>query len=168
MIAKPIQNRLNEQVAVEFGSHYQYLSMAAHFQGQSMGGISHWFLTQAREEAGHAMKIYQYVLERGGTAELAAIPAPKQDWATVLEAFRDALAGEQQVSAKIGTLIDLAKLEKDHATEIFLQWFVTEQVEEESLVSDAVAQLELIEDSKVGLYMFDQKLSERPAPQPAP
>ena len=115
----------------------------------------------------HAMKFYGFILERNGQVTLAQVEAPQTQWDSPLEAFEGAYAHEQKITGLINGLVDLAVTEKDHATEAFLQWFVTEQVEEEANVSTIVDQLKLVGGEGVALFMLDQQLAQRPPAAPA-
>ena len=161
MLTERMSLALNDQLNAELASSYTYLSLAAHFGAQSLPGRSHWFRTHAEEERAHAMKIFDYILARGGTVALAAVPAPPAAAASPREAFADAFREESEVSGAIDALVEVAMAEKDRATQVFLDWFVTEQVEEEALFSELLTQINRIGDSDVGLFVFDQKLAER-------
>jgi len=163
MLNPKLEEALNGQLNAEMFSSYLYLSMAAHFEATTMPGMAAWMRVQAQEETIHAMKFYDYILERNGKVTLAQIDAPKTEWSSPAEAFEDAYAHEQKITRLINGLVDLAVAEKDHATETFLQWFVTEQVEEEATVSTIVDQLQLVGDNGVALYMIDGQLSQRTA-----
>jgi ferritin len=119
---------------------------------------------QAQEELAHAMKFYAFINQRGGRVALAAIEAPPSEWDSPLAVFEQTLAHEQKVTALINELVELALQEHDHATQIFLQWFVSEQVEEEESAGGVLEQLKLMGDSKRGLFMIDRELAKRPAP----
>lgn len=161
MLSKTMEEALNKQVNAELYSSYLYLAMAADFESKNLPGIAHWLKAQAREEYGHAMKIYEHINDRLGRARLAAIAAPPEEWASPLAAFEAVLAHERKVTGLINGLVELAAQEKDHATGIFLQWFVTEQVEEEKSADAIVAQLRMIGESAHGLIMLDRALAQR-------
>jgi ferritin len=161
MISEKMQKAINEQIQAEMGSSYLYLSMAACFHSVTMDGMAQWMHVQTREENGHAMKFFKYLIERGGNVELLALEKPKMVWASPLEAFKDAYAHEQYITGRINNLVKLAMDEGDTATVFFLQWFVTEQVEEEANTSKIVKMLEMIGDSKNGLFMLDHNLGKR-------
>ena len=161
MLTQRMNTALNSQLNAEFSSSYTYLSLAAYFAEQSLPGFSHWFRTHAEEERAHAMKIFDYILARGGNVELISVPAPPQLGTTAQEVFAGAFQEESEVSSAIDALVEVAIAEKDRATQVFLDWFVTEQVEEESLFTDLMMQINRIGDSEVGLFVFDQKLAER-------
>lgn len=162
MISKKMQDALNNQINAEFYSSYLYLAMAAHFEDTNMNGFANWMSMQSAEEYGHAMKIYNYLNEVGAKVELSAIDKPKSGWKEPVDAFKDALEHEKKVTKMINDLADLSVEEKDHATNIFLHWFVTEQVEEVASVEDIVNKFELIGDNKGALFMFDRELGQRP------
>ena len=161
MISKNIQTALNKQLNAEFYSSYFYLSMSAYFEAKDLQGFAKWFRMQADEEYAHAMKIFDYVYQVGGEVALQKIDGPKTKWNSFLEVFKDTFEHEQKVTKSINTLVDLAQKEKDHATVNFLQWFVSEQVEEEATAQMNVKKMEMIGDSKSGLFMLDNELGSR-------
>ncbi|HDQ93534.1 MAG TPA: ferritin [Synergistetes bacterium] len=163
MISKKMQDALNKQINEELFSSYLYLSMSADFQSRNLSGAASWMAVQAEEERSHAMKFYHYLIERGGEIELLPIEKPQKSWKTPLEAFKDAEKHEQHITKCIHDLVDLAVHEKDYATQNLLQWFVNEQVEEEASVGEVVAKLEMVSDSKNGLFMMDRELGKRAA-----
>ncbi len=167
MLSKKMEDALNKQCNAELYSAYLYLSMVAYFQSLNLPGSANWMTCQTQEEVLHAMKFFNFVNERGGRARLSAIEGPKVDWKSPLEAFEDALKHEQKVTGLINDLADLAVSEKDHATQAFLQWFVTEQVEEESSVGEVVNKLKLAGDNSGALLMIDQELARRVFVYPA-
>ncbi len=158
---KKVLTALNKQITAELYSAQLYLSMAAYFYSESLDGMAHWMRIQADEEQTHAMKLYDYVHERGARVTLSAIEKPPADWAAPIDAFTDAYKHEQKVTALINKLMNLAKTESDHATAIFLEWFVTEQVEEEANVSKIVDRMKLMQDAPGGLFMMDNELAGR-------
>ncbi len=161
MIKTRVENALNDQMNKEFYSYYLYISMAAHFDSNNMKGFGHWLKTQAKEEVSHAMKLYEYLLSRGGKVILQSIEAPPSDWKGHKDVFEDAYRHEQKVTGLITKLIELAKSEKDHPTEVFLQWFVSEQVEEEATAHEVLQKLQLIGDDGSGLFVLDGELGKR-------
>ncbi|MFH1090275.1 MAG: ferritin [Pseudomonadota bacterium] len=161
MLSQKMQAALNEQINAESYSAYLYLSMGAYFESLGLNGFAAWMGAQAREEVFHAFKIYTFINDRGGRVRLKAIEAPPTEWASPLAAFQDALAHEQKVTGLINSLVDMSREEKDHASDIFLQWFVTEQVEEEDSVGDVVLKLKLIGDEGNALFMMDKELGLR-------
>lgn len=161
MIDKKIQNALNEQINAEMASAYLYLSMSAWFDSINLKGMAHWMRIQSKEEMGHAMKIFGYINERSGRVELSTVQGPAQEWASPLAAFEAAYSHERGISSRFDRLMELAQSEKDHATVIFLQWFVTEQVEEEAAASEAVEKLKMAGDNKGALYILDREFGAR-------
>ncbi len=161
MLKKKMLKALNEQINAEMFSAYLYLSMEAYYQSISLGGFASWMRVQAQEEMTHAMKFYDFVNERGGKVTLEAIDKPESTWETPLAAFEAVLQHEEHVTDLINNLVDLAITEKDHATNNFLQWFVSEQVEEEASASEIVEKLKLIRDNPSALFMVDSELGTR-------
>lgn len=163
MIQKKMEKALNEQINAELYSSYLYLSMSAYFSSINLNGFSTWMRTQAQEELMHAMKFYDYIIERGGIVTVTGIEAPPIEWDSPLDVFQYTYEHEQKVTGLINDLVDLAASLNDHATTAFLQWFVTEQVEEEASASEIVETLQLIGDSKQGLFMVDKEMGQRPS-----
>jgi len=161
MLSKKLEDALNKQVNAEFWSGYLYLSMSAHFAKDGKSGFANWFKVQAQEESEHAMKLFDYVLTRGGAVTLKPIDKVPHTWKSPLEAFKAALAHEKKVTAMINDLVTLANEEKDYATVSMLQWFVDEQVEEEDTAQSYVDSLEMIKDNGFGIYTLDKELKER-------
>lgn len=166
MLSKKMQDALNDQITAELYSSYMYLSMAAHFESANLKGFANWMHVQAHEEYMHAMKFYHHILERRGKVTLAGVDAPPNKWASPLAAFEGVFAHEQKVTGLIDKLVKLAAAEEDAATGIFLQWFVTEQIEEEASADHIVFQLRAIKDSPQGLFMLDSVLGVRKAGHP--
>jgi ferritin len=161
MLKPSIQDACNKQINAELFSSYLYLSMASYFESKSLPGMASWMRVQAREELAHAMKFFDFVNERSGLVVLKSIGAPKTGWDSPLQAFEDAFKHECGITGLINGLVDLAVSEKDHATQAFLQWFVTEQVEEESTADAIVAKLKMVGDHSMGLVMLDKELAGR-------
>lgn len=161
MIKEKVVSALNDQINKEFYSSYLYLSMAAYFESTNLRGFAHWMRVQAREENGHAMKLYDHLVERGGRVTLSSIAAPPSKWKSPQEVFEQAYRHEQEVTESINTLVNLAKSEKDHATEVFLQWFVNEQVEEEAVANDILQKLKLVGHEGNAIFMIDRELAKR-------
>ena len=161
MISKTMESALNRQVNRELYSAYLYLSMSAYFETASMKGFAKWLRLQAKEEQGHAMKIYDYVIARGGVVSLEAIEAPKAKWASAGKVFEEVYAHEQKVTGMINNLVDIANKEKDHATFEMLQWFVKEQVEEEENASEIVNQITILGDVVGHLFWLDHQLGKQ-------
>lgn len=162
MISDRMEAELNEQVNKEFYSAYLYLAMAAYCTTIGLPGFSHWMRLQYEEETMHVTKMYDYILDQGGEVHLKAIEEPPKTYGTPLEIFEQTLEHEQFVTRSIHKLMSLAIEENDYATQAFLQWYVTEQVEEESSVQDVLNPLRMVGNDKGGLMMIDQKLSGRP------
>jgi ferritin len=156
-----MQNALNGQINAELYSSYLYLGMSTYFQSIDLNGFAHWMRIQAQEELGHAVKFYDYIQDRQGKVELKTISAPPAKWESPLAAFKDAHAHEQKITALIGKLVDLALAERDHATNTFLQWFVSEQVEEESNAKKAIDSLKIVGKDGSGLFLLDREMSQR-------
>lgn len=161
MLNKKLELELNKQVNAEFFSAYLYLSMSAFLASKNLSGFSNWMKVQFEEEQFHALKLYQYILDRGGRVELEKIEKPKTEWTNIVNVFEEVLAHEEKITSLINNLVDLAIQEKDHATVNMLQWFVEEQVEEEANASDLLGQLKLIQGKGSGLYMIDKELKQR-------
>ena len=167
MIGKKIQDALNEQINAELYSAYLYLSMVAYFESVNLPGFATWMRAQTQEEVVHAMKLYDYLNERGGRVILKAIAEPATEWKSPLAAFEAAYKHEQKVTGLINELVNLAIEEKDHATNMFLQWFVNEQVEEENSADAVVQKLKLMADAPGGMYMLDNDMGQRVFTPPA-
>jgi ferritin len=163
-----MQDALNGQCNAELYSSYLYLSMSGYFQNINLGGFATWMRVQAQEELVHAVKFYDFVHERGGRVLLRPIEGPPTEWDSPLAAFEAAYAHEQKVTGLINDLVELALEERDHATNIFLQWFVTEQVEEEDSANEVVQKIKLMGDARGGLFMLDRELGQRTFTPPAP
>ena len=161
MLSEKLQDALNGQLNAELYSSYLYLSMSAHFQSINLGGFANWMRVQAQEELVHVMKFYDYVNERGGRVTLGPVEGPPTEWKSPLAAFEHAYEHERKVTGLINDLVDMAAEERDHATGGFLQWFVTEQVEEEATADAVVQKLKLVGDAGSGLFMLDQELGLR-------
>ncbi|MEN8254423.1 MAG: ferritin [Verrucomicrobiota bacterium] len=166
MISEKMQDALNEQVNKEFYSAYMYLAMSAYCNTIGLPGFSSWMRMQFEEESLHVTKMYDYILDQGGRVHLKQIDEPPQEYGSPLDVFEKTLEHEQYVTGLIHKLMDLAIEEKDYATQTFLQWYVTEQVEEEANVNDIVAPLRMVGDDKGGLMMIDQQLAKRVPPAP--
>lgn len=158
---KKVVDALNEQIGAELHSAYVYLAMSAHFSERNLDGFAHWMKLQAGEEVGHAMRLYTHVLETGGHIELQPVEAPPSKFGSPKEIFAAALEHEKKITKMIHELFDLAREEDDYATELMLQWFVTEQVEEEDSAGRAVEQLDMAGESTAALLMLDQRFGQR-------
>ena len=164
MINEKVEKALNDQVNAEMYSSYMYLSMSAYFESIDLPGFAQWMKVQSQEEMVHTMKMYDYIIERGGRMKFSTIEAPPAEWDGTEDVFKETLAHEQMVTGLINNLVDIALAEKDHATNIFLQWFVSEQVEEESTVSSVLQHLKMVGDHGHGLFMMDRELGMRGGP----
>lgn len=165
MIGHKVEGALNDQIRKEFYSSYLYLSMAAQFESMNLKGFAHWMQVQAAEETKHGMKIYGHMNERSGRVILQPIDAPPSKWKSAKEMFTQAYHHEQQVTASINKIVELARSEKDNATEAFLQWFVTEQVEEEASTNEIMQKLQVLGDNAPALLMMDAEMHKRASAQ---
>ncbi|HOH46475.1 MAG TPA: ferritin [Candidatus Cloacimonadota bacterium] len=166
MISKSLNKAINNQINKELFSEYLYLSMSAWFAKENLDGFANWMLVQAQEEHFHAMKFFNYVIERGGEVELLAIEKPAKEFKNPLNAFKAALEHEGFITKSINELMDLAIKEKDHASRSFLQWYVDEQVEEEANADRIVNQLKMVGDHMQGIFMLDRELGQRTYTEP--
>jgi ferritin len=161
MLTKKLLAGLNKQLNNELYSAYLYLSMSSYAGSIGLKGSANWFFVQYQEEMVHAMKFFTFINSRGEHTELAAIAAPPTKFNSLLEMFEKTLVHEQFITASINELTDLALAEKDHATNIFLQWFITEQIEEEENDRDIIGKLKLIGNNGQGILMLDSELAAR-------
>jgi ferritin len=159
-----VQRAINEQIRHELESGYLYLAMCAHFEAANYPGFARWMRIQAREELGHAMRLFDYVHDRAGRIELQAIARPPADFDTPLSIFEAAFEHEKSVTRLIHKLNETAAFKNDYATQVFLQWFITEQVEEEKSASLAVEQLRMAGSAPAALLMLDGKFGARADP----
>jgi ferritin len=161
MIKEKILKALNKQINEELYSSYAYLAMSAHFKLASLDGFAHWYRLQSEEEYGHAMKILDYINTRDGKVTLMKVDSPKAAWKAPIEIFKESYDQEVFVSKSINGIVELSLAEKDYATNNFMQWFVSEQVEEESSALKLLDRMKLIGDNKNGLLMLDRELGMR-------
>ncbi len=161
MITEKMQEAFLAQINKELFSEYLYLSMKAYFADKNLKGFVNWLAIQVQEEHAHAMGMFDYVIERGGRITLDTIEKPKNNWANPIEAFKDVVAHEQYITSQINELYDVADSEKDRAAQLFLNWYVKEQVEEEASAGDILAHLELIGNDTKALLDLDKELSAR-------
>jgi ferritin len=168
MIGAKMEEALNQQLNAELYSSYLYLSMAAYFESTDLSGFANWMRVQAQEELTHAMKFYDYIVQRGGRVILTTIEAPPSEWESPLSVFEQVYEHEKTVTGLINQLVDLAVSETDHASNNFLQWFVEEQVEEEESSGGVLQKVRLVGADPGGLYMLDSKLGQRVFNPPAP
>lgn len=156
-----MEKGLNDHIGEEMYASYLYLSMAAFCHGQGLNGFAHWLKIQSKEEWGHAMKLYDFIVQRGGGVQLQAIPKPPADFGSVHPMMKKVLEHEQKVSALLNKLYEEAGRLKDHATTVMLQWFINEQVEEEAQVQDILTQLKYISDKSSAIFFLDRHLGKR-------
>ena len=160
MLSDKLQKALNDQINAELGSAYQYLAMAAHFDAANLEGSARWMRRQSREEVSHAMKIFDFIHDRDGKVALKAVAQPKGQFASSLAVWEAVLKQEQHVTALINGLYRLAGEEKDYPTQAMLQWFVTEQVEEEKTARTILEQVRMIGPSSSAIYFLDRHLGK--------
>lgn len=153
--------RLNKQINAELYSSYLYLAMSAYCASKSLNGFAHWFRLQAQEEQMHGLKIYDFVIDREGEIRLESIAEPLSRFESIVDVFEKAHAHEKHVTTLLNDLAGFAQKENDYATAIFLQWFITEQIEEEATVRDILERLKMIGSSGDGLLMMDHALGQR-------
>jgi ferritin len=161
MLKKRMVDAFNAQINREMYSAYLYMAMSAHSTVLGLKGFANWFMVQYHEEMLHAMKMFDYLLRQTAGIKLQSIAEPPSTFESPLDMFQKTLIHEQGVTKNINDLMELAIAEKDHASQIFLQWYVTEQIEEEENDNDIIAQLKLIGDNGQGLMMLDKELSAR-------
>jgi len=161
MLKKIVQDALNEQIKAELESAYIYLAMSAYSEAVNLRGFAKWMRAQSREEVGHALKLFDYVNDRGGRVILQAVAQPPVDYQSVLDMMEHTLRHEQKVSALINQLYELALKENDYPTQAHLQWFITEQVEEEKTAQEIVEQLKMIGNHAPALLMLDRQMGQR-------
>ena len=164
MFNKKIHNEMNDQIQRELESAYIYLSMAAYLDSANLPGMAQWMKMQFQEEQAHALKYYDFVIDRGGRVTLQPIGQPPVEFQSPLDVFEKSLAHEQKITGHINDLYALAIEERDYASQILLQWFVEEQVEEEKNVGDVVDTLKMIGDNTHALLMLDRELGQRQPP----
>jgi len=161
MISKTMQDSLNAQINLEQSSAQLYLAMSAHCEVASFRGFAHWLKVQAGEETAHALKLIDFLLDRGGQLSLRPIPAPPTEYGGVIDVFEKTLAHERGITTRINALFEQARTEKDYAAEVVLQWYVTEQVEEESQVGQIVDHLHAVGDKGGGIWYLDSRMAKR-------
>jgi ferritin len=156
-----VKSLINDQIRNEFHAAYLYLAMAAHFETHGYEGFAKWFRLQAREESGHAMRLFDYLVERNEAIELKQIDQPPKSFGSPQEAFRAALEHERKVTGQINAIYEAAQKAGDYPTQIMLQWFIEEQVEEEQSTGRAVEQLEMAGENRAALLMLDSRFGAR-------
>ena len=164
MISPKMEEAINQQINAEMYSAYLYYAMANYFESVSLKGFANWMRVQAQEEMIHAVKFTTFLNDRGGRVKFKVIAEPPFEWKSPIDAFETVLIHENKVTGLINDLVNLSIQEKDHAANTFLQWFVTEQVEEEANDKEIIDQLKLIGDDKSGLFMINRELALRPSP----
>jgi ferritin len=161
MLTSEIETAMNRQIGAELASAHLYLAMSAYCEAESLPGSAHWFRIQADEERAHAMRFFRHVVDRGGRVRLEGLDAPPAAFGSPREALERALEHEREVTSMIDALYALAVRHDDYASQVFLQWFVQEQVEEEKQVSELVRILSAVEDDPVSMLVFDRELGGR-------
>lgn len=161
MLTKNLQTAIVEQLNKEFHSAYLYLGMSAYCSKEGFNGASSWFLIQYQEEVAHGMKMFKYLEDQGAEIQLPEIKGVKVNFKSFLEVFKKALSHEQVMTKNLNNLSDMAMKEKDHATYNLLQWYVTEQVEEESTLNEIIDHISLVGENGFGLYTIDKELASR-------
>lgn len=161
MISKAMQDAINVQINKEMFSSYLYLSMAAYFENTGLPGAAKWMYVQSGEETEHAMKLFAHLIDRGGKVSLGAIAAPDAEWAGPMAAFKAVYEHEQYITKSIYSLYEVAVAEKDYPAQILLQWFISEQVEEEKNASVIIHQLKMIDAHGTAVLMLDKQLGKR-------
>jgi len=158
---KKLEKAFNDQIKHELYSAYIYLAMAAYFETKNLRGFAHWMKIQYKEEVSHAMKMFEFLSDRGVKVLLQAIPQPALDFSSALEVFEETLKHEQKVTGLIHALYELAQKNSDHASSVFLQWFISEQVEEEKSADEIIQTLRMIKSEGAPLIMLDRELAKR-------
>lgn len=167
MLSKLVQDKINEQINNELSSSYSYLAMAAYCEHMHFTGCAHWLRIQSQEEQTHAMRLFNFLIARGGRVVLSEISAPQKDYESIIEVFRATLAQEQQVTSQIDSLYEMALKEKAFAALVELEWFIQEQVEEEKSARDILHKFEMVEGDPAALVDLDERLGARPAEESA-
>jgi len=161
VLKKSVEDALNKQLNAELYSAYLYLAMSAYCETIPMKGFAKWLRIQSEEEKNHGMKFFDYIIEAGGTVQLARIDAPKGEWNSVGEVFEQVYEHEKKVTGMINNLMDIAVREKDYATQNFLSWFVKEQVEEEANASEILARIKMLKDIAGHMFWLDKEIGKR-------
>lgn len=159
--SKGLQQAMNDQIRKEFESAYIYLSMAAWMEDQNLPGFAAWLRLQAREESTHAMKIFDHLIDRGCRVELQPLAGPPTDFKSSLHVFQEVKKHEEKVTKSINDLYGLALDDRDYASQVFIQWFITEQVEEEKNSSQVLESVRRVGDNQAALVMLDRELGSR-------
>ena len=157
-----VRRKLEEQVGNEFHASFTYLSMAGYFEAENLPGFARWMRTQSEEETEHALKLFDFLVDRGIAPELPAVPKPHHDFDGPVAAFAAAFAHEQGVTQQIHALYELSLGQKDYSAQVLLQWFISEQLEEEKLTGGILERLKMVEGSRAALLILDAELGSRP------
>ncbi|MDA0723359.1 MAG: ferritin [Verrucomicrobia bacterium] len=161
MIDSLIEEALVKQINQEFAAAYNYLGMSGYFDANTLDGFAHWMQTQHNEEMAHGMRLFRYLLDRGGKIDLATIPKPRSDFKGTVDAFEAALEQERENTIAINRLYELATECHDYATKSHLQWFLDEQVEEEKTIEDIIAMLRMAKEDISAILFLNEKLGAR-------
>ncbi len=161
MISRTLQDAINSHIQSEMFSANLYLAMSAFCHSINLKGFAHWLRVQSKEESDHALRLFDYLIERGGRAVVGAVEQPSIEFKSPLDVFQQVLEHEQKVTQKINRLYEAAASEKDHATQVMLQWFISEQVEEEAHVTEYLEKLKMIGDSSNAIFWIDKELGKR-------
>lgn len=167
MLSEKLEKSLNDQITFEFYSSYTYLAMSAFCESSDLSGFANFFRVQAKEELDHAMKLYDYVFQKGGKVVLGEIEQPKKEYDSMVDLFETGLSHERIVTNRIYDITDIATEEREHATISFLKWFIDEQVEEENNFSSLLKKVKRCENNSAALYMLDDELANRTYVAPA-
>jgi len=162
-----VEQAINDQIRKEAMSSQFYLSMASWAEGQGLTGTSGFFYKHSDEERFHMLKLIKFINERGGTAIISSLEQPPTDFDSLVSVFEQLLSHEIEVTESINNLVDICLQEKDYTTQNFIQWYVSEQLEEEALARTILDKIRMIGTDKAGLYLFDRDL-ENSAIQIAP
>lgn len=166
-LSKRMEEALNKQINAEAFSGYLYMSMSAYFAAKNLMGFASWMKVQAQEETFHANKFYNYIIERGGRVNLTAIEGPRTEWESATDVFEATLEHERLVTSLINDLVTIAREENDRASEVFLHWFVNEQVEEEATADEWLGKVKMVESNPGALYFVDREAATRVFTPPA-
>jgi ferritin len=161
MLSEKMQKALNDQVMAEMYSGNLYIAMSAYFEEESLSGFGHWMRAQAQEEYQHAMSFYKHITDRDGRVRVGAVEAPPESYESPLDVFQKTVEHEEKVTKMVHNLVALAREEKDYAAEVFLQAFVSEQVEEEKTAKEIRDMLKLIGEKGHALMALDGRLAQR-------
>ena len=161
LLSEKVQAALNEQIKDELYAAYLYLAMSGYFKELNLEGFAHWFDLQRQEETNHGMKIFEYVYDRGARVELKPLPAPPKSFASPVDVAQQAFDHEREVTEKINDLYELALEAKDYQTQSLLQWFISEQIEEEKSALTVVERLKMVGDDAAALFILDREMGAR-------